>query len=83
MIKWIYSYPQIEITERILKNHYSREFSLKECHQFLAGDALKSRSRDAALDETAVLGTVCRHNFPQRFISMKHGERYGDLLLVS
>ena len=27
------------------------------------------------LDETAVFGSICRHEFPQRFLSMKHGER--------
>ncbi len=48
---------------------------IQGCHEFLAGDAIRSKSRYAALDETAVFGSICRHEFPQRFISMKHGER--------
>ncbi len=48
----------------------------KGCHMFLAGDALRSKSRYAALDETAVFGSVCRHEFPQRFQRMKHGEAW-------
>ncbi|XP_064384583.1 uncharacterized protein LOC135333546 isoform X3 [Halichondria panicea] len=47
----------------------------KGCHEFLAGDTLRSKSRYAALDETAVFGSICRHEFPQRFLNMKHGER--------
>ncbi len=45
---------------------------IQGCHEFLAGDAIRSKSRYAALDETAVFGGICRHEFPQ---SMKHGER--------
>lgn len=63
-------------------SHVTDILLLKGCHQFLAGDALRSRSRFAALDETAVFGAVCRHNFPQKFISMKHGERYSGLLCM-
>lgn len=47
-----------------------------KCSDFKAGDALRSRSRYKALDETAVLGAICRHDFPLRMLSLKHGERY-------
>ena len=47
----------------------------QECHNFLAGDKLRSANRYKALDETAVFGYTCRHEFPGRFISLKHGER--------
>ncbi len=45
----------------------------------VAGDTLRSKSRYAALDETAVFGGICRHEFPQQFFNMKHGERYDSL----
>jgi hypothetical protein len=53
------------------------------CSDFLAGDMLRSSQRYKALDETAVFGTACRHEFPHRFINLKHGERlcYGVWLL--
>lgn len=47
----------------------------KECNQFLAGDALRSKCRYKGLDETGVIGVVCRHEFPYRVLSMRHGER--------
>ena len=55
---------------------------IKGCHEFLAGDALRSKARYSALDETAVFGSICRHQFPQRFFSMKHGERYWPLTVL-
>ncbi len=32
-------------------------------------------SRYKALDETALFGCACRHEFPHKFINLKHGER--------
>ena len=46
------------------------------CGDFLAGDAVRSRSRYSALSETAIFGRACRHEFPKKFINMKHGERF-------
>ena len=28
-----------------------------------------------ALDETAIFGRGCRHEFPKKFLSLKHGKR--------
>ena len=52
------------------------------CSDFLAGDALRSSQRYHALDETAVLGTACRHEFPHMFINLKHGERYKNMKTI-
>ena len=41
----------------------------------MAGDVLRSSQRYHALDETAVFGSACRHEFPHMFINLKHGER--------
>lgn len=49
---------------------------MQECNQFLASDVLRSKSRYKALDETGVVGVVCRHEFPFKMLSMRHGERY-------
>lgn len=49
---------------------------MQGCHDFLAGDALRSKSRFKALDETAIFGRACRHEFPKHFINLKHGEKY-------
>ena len=45
----------------------------------MAGDAVRSRHRYKALSETAVFGRGCRHEFPKKFLSLKHGERYSDI----
>lgn len=50
--------------------------SFQCCSQFLAGDAIRSKTRYRALDETAVFGSCCRHGCPRRFLSLKHGERF-------
>lgn len=50
-------------------------FLLQECNDFLAGNALRSNKRYKALDETAVMGSICRHEIPLRFINLFHGER--------
>ena len=43
---------------------------------------LRSASRFHALDETALFGCACRHEFPRLFINLRHGERYGVNYLV-
>ncbi|CAI8006843.1 hypothetical protein GBAR_LOCUS4927 [Geodia barretti] len=47
----------------------------KVCSDFLAGDVLRSSNRYKALDETALFGCACRHEFPLMFINLKHGEK--------
>ena len=39
-------------------------------------EMLRSSTRFRALDETAVFGSACRHEFPALFLNLKHGERY-------
>lgn len=56
-------------------DHFFVSFNYKVCGDFLAGDALRSRSRYSALSETAIFGRACRHEFPKKFVNMKHGER--------
>ncbi len=46
------------------------------CSDFKAGDILRCRSRFHGLDETGVLGVICRHDFPLKMVNLKHGERY-------
>ena len=48
----------------------------------MAGDTLRSSQRYHALDETAVFGSACRHEFPHMFINLKHGERYSFYVLL-
>ena len=56
---------------------------LKSCSDFVAGDALRSSQRYHSLDETALFGCACRHEFPLLFLNLKHGERYTlQLMLV-
>ncbi len=50
-------------------------YVFQECSTFVAGDALRSANKFKALDETALFGYSCCHDFPWRFISLKHGER--------
>ena len=47
----------------------------QDCNNFLAGNMLRSNSRFRALDETALFGSACRHEFPAIFLisSMERG----------
>ena len=54
---------------------------LQDCHEFLAGNMLRSAKRYKALDEIAIFGCACRHEFPCFFINLKHGERYENFFL--
>ena len=47
----------------------------QDCNDFLAGSWMRSASRYKSLDETAVFGYCCRHEFPGKFINLKHGEK--------
>lgn len=51
-------------------------FLLQDCSDFLAGNALRSHGRFSALDETAMMGVVCRHEYPLCFINLYHGEKF-------
>ena len=52
------------------------------CNDFLAGNELRSHQRYSALDETAVFGSACRHEFPHLFIDLKHGERFDQYCML-
>ena len=47
---------------------------IEDCSDFLAGSITRSAVRYKALNETALFGYGCRHEFPGRFINLKHGE---------
>ena len=47
----------------------------QNCSDFVAADALRSNVRFKSLDETGVIGIVCRHEYPVMLLSMQHGER--------
>lgn len=46
-----------------------------QCHEFKAGDVLRSKTRYHALDETGVFGATCRHDIPLKMLNMKQGEK--------
>ena len=55
----------------------------QECNNFLAGDVIRSRAKNAKLDIRGVFGCICRHEFPALFLDMHHGERSGSIVLFS
>ncbi|XP_064391176.1 uncharacterized protein LOC135338993 isoform X3 [Halichondria panicea] len=74
---------QSSVDEYVSNSSEIRELH-RTCNDFLAGSALRSANRYCALDETAVFGSACRHEFPLMFINLKHGERlsYAKWLLL-
>lgn len=61
---------------------YSIIIVVYQCRDFKAGSALRSNSRFHMLDETALFGSACRHEFPLVFLDLKHGERLARWLLI-
>ena len=59
----------------VITNCVDFKCTLQDCNNFLAGSMLRSATRYRALDETAVFGAACRHEFPYLFLNLKHGER--------
>jgi hypothetical protein len=49
--------------------------AIKEYSDFLAGNPIRSSTRFRALDETALYGDSCCHEFPTLLCNLKHGER--------
>ncbi|XP_076099472.1 uncharacterized protein LOC143068950 isoform X2 [Mytilus galloprovincialis] len=49
----------------------------EECSDFQAGNDLRSKAKNKKLSETAVFGATSRHDYPQKFFSLKHGEKLG------
>ena len=67
--------PDSSVSSWCVVKWYLHLFS-QACNDFLAGNMLSSSNRYYALDETALFGCACRHEFPCFFINLKHGERY-------
>lgn len=67
--------PKVEVSGSVVYV-YIVLMILKDCHEFLAGNAMRSSTRFRALDETALYGVSCRHEFPTLFCNLIHGERY-------
>ncbi|XP_068690614.1 uncharacterized protein [Montipora foliosa] len=63
-----------------VQQHPTSTGGKEECSDFMAGNAVRSRSRYSALCETAIFGRACRHEFPKRFINMKQGERLTNII---
>ncbi|XP_065893500.1 uncharacterized protein [Dysidea avara] len=66
--------PQDEVNAFVASQGHHNA-STENCSNFLAGNELRSNKRFKALDETAVMGSVCRHEVPLRFFNLFHGER--------
>ncbi len=65
----------VNLCTKLLMHVYVFVYLFQERSTFLAGDALRSANKFKALNETALFGYSCCHDFPGQFISLKHGER--------
>ena len=73
-----YSVGKASTTKVILAHAFTKLMNsliMQECNEFLAGNLLRSNTRYKVLDETGVMGIVCRHEFPYRLYNLRHGER--------
>ena len=47
---------------------------LNDWSDFLDGSVVRCKTRYKALNETAVFGRACKHEFLKQFFGLKHGE---------
>ncbi|XP_066300410.1 uncharacterized protein [Branchiostoma lanceolatum] len=66
-----------KLKEFLVKYKQDQEKPSEDCSHFKAGQCLRSKTQQQKLDVTGVFGSVCRHNIPQKFLNMFHGERFG------
>ncbi|XP_078684926.1 uncharacterized protein LOC144918245 [Branchiostoma floridae x Branchiostoma belcheri] len=66
-----------EELKEFLSTYHDQEKPSEDCSHFKAGQCLRSKTQQQKLDITGVFGSVCRHNIPQKFLNMFHGERFG------
>ncbi|XP_052063025.1 uncharacterized protein LOC127702761 [Mytilus californianus] len=67
---------QQELVDDFIKKYDTPKIE-KECSDFQAGNDLRSKAKNKKLSGTAVFGATCRHDYPQKFFSLKHGEKLG------
>ncbi|XP_078661810.1 uncharacterized protein LOC144905876 [Branchiostoma floridae x Branchiostoma belcheri] len=63
--------------KEFLDMYHDEEKPPEDCSNFKAGNCLRSKAQQKKLDITGVFGGVCRHEVPQKFLNMFHGERFG------
>ncbi|XP_064629391.1 uncharacterized protein LOC135488665 [Lineus longissimus] len=71
----LYFLDQDEVDKFVRSSDISEPNKDVDCNEFKAGSNIRSKGRYYKLDETAVFGASCRHDFPQMMFSLKHGER--------
>ncbi|XP_064633909.1 uncharacterized protein LOC135491738 [Lineus longissimus] len=71
----VYFVDQNEVDQFLKENSKTQPPKTQDCSDFKAGSNIRSRKRHEKLDETAVFGASCRHDFPLIMFSLKHGER--------
>ncbi|CAG2209726.1 unnamed protein product [Mytilus edulis] len=67
---------QQKLVDDFIKDYNTPKIE-KDCSDFQAGNDIRSKAKNNKLSETAVFGATCRHDFPQKFFSLKHGEKLG------
>lgn len=46
---------------------------MQDCHDFKAGNKIRSSVKSSKLDETAVFGMMCKHELPLMFCNIRGG----------
>ncbi|XP_061592259.1 uncharacterized protein LOC133457248 isoform X2 [Cololabis saira] len=71
--------PQDDVDAFVKEQQHTPE---EGCANFQAGSALRSKLKNAKLDETGVFGMACKHEHPRRFLSLKRGESLSNAVYL-
>ncbi|XP_059157024.1 uncharacterized protein LOC131941662 [Physella acuta] len=66
---------QQDAVETFVSTYKEESVANDQCSDFQAGNNLRSKSKNVKLSDKGIFGSVCRHEIPNKFASLKHGER--------
>ncbi|PIK58286.1 hypothetical protein BSL78_04792 [Apostichopus japonicus] len=70
------------IVDDFVQSYHHQATSKQNCSTFQAGDLMQSKNKSKKIDETGVFGSVCRHEMPISFFSLRQGEQLSNAVYM-
>ncbi|XP_071855398.1 uncharacterized protein [Apostichopus japonicus] len=70
------------VVDGFVQSYHHQATSKQNCSTFQAGDLMQSKNKSKKIDETGVFGSVCRHEMPISFFSLRQGEQLSNAVYM-
>ncbi|PIK44841.1 hypothetical protein BSL78_18289 [Apostichopus japonicus] len=70
------------VVDDFVQSYHHQATSKQNCSTFQAGDLMQSKNKSKKIDETGVFGSVCRHEMPISFFSLRQGEQLSNAVYM-